>query len=80
MRTSAQPMGEGLGVSLPLPVIEQQGLKPGTEFEVTVTQEGIVLRPVAPARTRLEELVSQITDENMHELVDWGPPVGREVW
>jgi hypothetical protein len=27
----------------------------------------------------LEELVARITDENRHEEVDFGPPVGREI-
>ncbi|MFL6233345.1 MAG: hypothetical protein ACJ76N_09450 [Thermoanaerobaculia bacterium] len=34
--------------------------------------------PSMPPLT-LEELVTQITDENRHEEFDWGPPVGREI-
>lgn len=34
--------------------------------------------PSAPPPT-LEELVARITDENRHEEIDWGPPVGREI-
>lgn len=26
----------------------------------------------------IEDLVSQITPENLHGPMDWGPPVGRE--
>jgi antitoxin component of MazEF toxin-antitoxin module len=28
----------------------------------------------------LQELVGRITDENRHEAIDWGPPVGLEEW
>ena len=28
----------------------------------------------------LEELVAGITDENRHDLIDWGPPRGNEAW
>lgn len=28
----------------------------------------------------LEEIVASITDENTHEIVDWGEPVGNEIW
>ncbi len=28
----------------------------------------------------LAELIAGITDENWHESVDMGPPVGREAW
>jgi antitoxin component of MazEF toxin-antitoxin module len=28
----------------------------------------------------LEELLANITDENIHRTVDWGPAVGKEIW
>jgi antitoxin component of MazEF toxin-antitoxin module len=28
----------------------------------------------------LEELVAQITAENRHGEIDWGPAVGKEIW
>jgi hypothetical protein len=31
-------------------------------------------------RERLKGMLAGVTDENRHEEVDWGPPVGREVW
>ncbi len=34
-----------------------------------------------PRRTvSLAALVARIRDENRHELIDFGPPVGREEW
>jgi hypothetical protein len=29
---------------------------------------------------KLQDLLAKVTDENRHEEVDWGPPVGREAW
>lgn len=29
---------------------------------------------------RLEEMLAQITEDNRHGEVDFGPPVGKEVW
>lgn len=40
-------------------------------------------RPAAYEEERREQLgrlMAGVTDENRHEEVDWGPPVGREVW
>lgn len=28
----------------------------------------------------LKEILAGITKENQHDLVDWGSPVGKEVW
>ena len=38
---------------------------------------------VIPAETRrydLQQLVKEITPENKHQLVDWGKPIGEEIW
>ncbi len=32
------------------------------------------------ARYSLAELLEGFTPENRHDIVDWGPPVGKEVW
>jgi antitoxin component of MazEF toxin-antitoxin module len=49
---------------------EPTSLANGTSVEVTVSRR----------KPTLEELVAGITDENRHDEVDWGPPVGNEVW
>lgn len=33
----------------------------------------------APRRS-LHELLREVTEENRHGEIDWGQPVGREVW
>ena len=41
------------------------------------------LRIPKPKRKRkytLEELLAQVTPENIHPEIDFGPPVGKEVW
>ena len=37
-------------------------------------------RTVKLPRLKLEDLVAQVTEENTHEEVSTGPPVGHEVW
>jgi len=80
MKTSIQTIGDGLGVSLPPAVLREAKLTEGTELEISVRAGAIELSPLSIGKSRLEELVSQITDENMHELIDWGRPLGGEVW
>jgi len=31
-------------------------------------------------RMTLAEMIATITPENRHELIDFGPPVGKEIW
>jgi antitoxin MazE len=49
------------------------------DVEVSVVSGGLLIRPYKKEHS-LEELVAQITPENLHEETDWGPPVGREKW
>ena len=49
---------------------------------VDVREEGgrIVIEPLHPMRYDINTLVACITDENRHDPVGMGPPVGREAW
>ncbi len=40
-------------------------------------REGLLLQL---GREEIDVLVAQITDDNRHDEVDWGPPVGNEIW
>ncbi|WP_293445739.1 hypothetical protein [Persephonella sp.] len=31
-------------------------------------------------RKKLEAIVSKITPENRHKEINWGKPIGKEVW
>ena len=44
------------------------------------TQEMSVNEQSPEDKPTLEDLVARITDENRHPEVDWGEPVGKEVW
>lgn len=34
----------------------------------------------AKPKYTLEELCANITPENIQREIDWGPPVGKEIW
>ncbi len=71
--------GKSLAVRIPKDVAEQARLHEGDSVLIEVLEGRIKLRPAAGIPT-LEELVAQITPENRHGEIDWGPAVGREFW
>jgi antitoxin MazE len=79
MQTQVDKWGDSLAVRIPENYVRDLHLKEGTEVEVSLVDEGLLLRP-RPKQYTLEELVAQITPENVHGETDWGPPVGRESW
>ena len=79
MHTQIGKWGNSLAVRLPGSYAKDLGLTEGMELEVSVVDDGLLLRPPKNMYT-LEELVAQITEENRHAETDWGPATGREAW
>jgi len=79
MHTQIGKWGNSLAVRIPGAVAKELELQEGMEIEVTRVNGGLMLRPRKREYT-LEELLEQITPENLHGETDWGPPVGREAW
>ncbi|MBI1832498.1 MAG: AbrB/MazE/SpoVT family DNA-binding domain-containing protein [Planctomycetes bacterium] len=79
MTTQIGKWGNSLAVRIPGAFAKELDLQEGAEMEVTRVKDGLLLRRRAREYT-LDELLKQITPENIHGETDWGPPVGNEAW
>jgi antitoxin MazE len=79
MNTQVGKWGNSLAVRIPGTYAKELHLKDGMELEVTRLDDGLLLRPLKHEYT-LEELLDQVTPENLHGETDWGSAVGREAW
>lgn len=79
--TKTQIVGWGNSQALRIPraILEELQIGEGDEVELTVEDGRLAVRPLNPKIT-LESLVAAITPENRHKGIDWGKPVGNEVW
>lgn len=81
METNIQKWGNSLGVRLPKSIADSQSLKAGSRVVVTETASGIAIDVVKKKKyNTLEEMLAGVTDENIHEEMDWGTSVGKEIW
>jgi len=78
MRTKARMWGNSVAIRVPKAIVEKAGIELGSEFDIDVDDDKIVLLPRRRSGYRLADLVEQITVENLHGEVDFGEPVGRE--
>lgn len=70
--------GNSLGLRIPKVFAVQLGLNSDSELEMKIDKDEIVVsKPSVPT---LDEMLSQVTDDNKHEEIDFGPSVGKEVW
>ncbi|QQK78418.1 AbrB/MazE/SpoVT family DNA-binding domain-containing protein [Salicibibacter cibarius] len=79
MSSKIQRWGNSLGVRIPHKLAKNVSIYDGSEVEMIEEQNGILIRPIDAAPT-LDELLSQVTDENKPDFIDWGQPEGKEVW
>ena len=79
MHTQIGKWGNSLAIRIPGPYAKDLGLSEGMEIDVTPVQGGLLLQAPKKSYT-LDELVSQITPENLHGETDWGLGVGCEAW
>ena len=79
MKTTAQKWGNSLAIRVPKSVALQVGLKAQDDLEIEVQDGNVVLKPHLRRVYRLEDLVKQINQKNVHGEIDTGIPVGREI-
>ena len=77
MQTVVQKWGNSLGVRIPSLYVKELNLKNGTDVEITEEDGKIV---IVPAQKELTEMLSRITEENIHPPVETGSSVGNEEW
>lgn len=83
MMAKVQKWGNSLAVRIPKSLAQEVRVEEGTRVDLTANALGmLVLRPRRRRRRKytLEELLAKVTPENIHPEIDFGPPVGREVW
>lgn len=78
MQVQITKWGNSLGIRVPKEVATRMGLTEGSRVDVTTEGERIVITARQPVY-RLDELLTGMTPEAMHEAFDWGPDVGDEV-
>ena len=82
MVTKVQKWGNSQGLRITRQVLEDAGIEAGDEVEVTARDGVILVAPVRRVRGKqsLQELVSRIPKDYRAAEVEWGEPVGKEVW
>ncbi len=82
MITKVQSWGNSQGLRLNRHILEQAHISVGDEVDLSVREGMIVIAPAKRVRGRydLKKLVAGIPQGCRADAVNWGKPVGREVW
>ena len=82
MITKVQKWGNSQGLRLSKDLLRDAEIEVGDSVSVTVREGALVVTPIRRVRGRLdlEQLVREIPADYETGELEWGPPVGREVW
>ncbi len=65
---------------IPKAFAEEAEIAADSTVELSMENGNLVVRPRRIPSLGLEELLAGITRANRHEGIDFGAPVGKEVW
>lgn len=79
MKATISQWGNSLALRIPKGIAEELGLLGGTTVDLHVEDDTLHIAKMESKEDRLEKLITRISPENRHDLVDWGPAQGKEV-
>ncbi len=80
MKIQIQKWGNSLALRISKSFAIESNIDSGTMVEVSLDEGRIMVLPVAEPEFSLEEMLTNVTPENIHGENDTGDRVGRETW
>ena len=80
MEARIKKWGNSLAIRIPRSLADQIDFRPDLPVSLTINGNDLTITPIREERETLERLLDQITEDNRHDEVDFGPPVGEEIW
>ena len=78
MRAVVRKWGNSASIRIPSTVLKAAKIEIDDAVDVREERGRIVVEPLRPASYDIADLVAKITPDNLHDVVDFAPPVGKE--
>jgi antitoxin MazE len=79
MHSHVAKWGNSLALRLPKNIADGVRLKEGTQVELELQGDVLLVRPARP-KYKLADLLSKKPKQRKHEEFDWGQAKGEEAW
>ncbi len=80
MKSTIQKWGNSLAIRIPKSFANEIDLSQGSEIDLVLFENKIQIEPIKKKKISLDDLLSKVTEENIHKEIETGPPVGKEIW
>ena len=79
MQVTMRRWGNSIGVRIPVGILTELNLSAEKKVDVRAEAGRIIIEPIIDSQETLEQLLGQITPDNLHSEIDFGQPVGKEL-
>ncbi len=79
MHSKVQKWGNSLAIRIPKAYAEEALLEEDSNVNIRVEKGKIIFEPLID-KYNLDNLLSQVKEENIHKEYNWGKPTGKELW
>jgi antitoxin MazE len=80
MKAKVQKWGNSLGIRIPRALALEVSLETDSEVDLSAQDGTIVISPTRQKQLSLRQLLSKVTDSNLHAEIPTGEAEGREAW
>ena len=79
MQVTMRKWGNSIGVRIPAGILPELNLRAEKKVDVRAEAGRIIIEPIIDSQETLEQLLGEITPDNVHSEIDFGQPVGKEL-
>ena len=80
MQSRVQKWGNSLALRIPKSFAKEVGLDRDVPVDMSLEDGKLVVVPIAEPPLTLDQLLEQVTEDNVHHEIDTGPEMGEETW
>ena len=80
METRVKKWGNSLALRIPKLLAIEAGLEEETLIELVLEEGRLSIVPITEPGLTLNQLLAQVTEDNLHDEGDTGPAQGSESW
>ena len=80
MHTKIQKWGNSLALRIPRVFADQVKIQKGSDVDISVDDGKLLISVISKEEYSLEDFLSKIDENNIHEEITFGDSAGREVW
>ncbi len=82
MKIHAATWGNSIAIRLPKKIRDSKGISAGTPLTIEESTTEIIIKKKRRVNEKIDidAMIKRIRPNTLHEPIDWGQPVGKEVW